>query len=152
MLQVHVWGAISRRGRAGLAIFEGIMDSNFYHSILRDHLLPFVRSSYPDGHRFMQDNDPKHTSRATKAWFEENGVHWWPTPPESPDLNPIENVWHQMKEHIRKKVKPTSKEELINGIRDAWCLLTPELCNRYISHLNKVIPKVIEVDGAASGY
>lgn len=152
MLQVHVWGAISRNGRAGLAIFEGIMDSTFYHSILRDHLVPFLQSSYPDGHRFMQDNDPKHTSRATKAWFEENAVQWWPTPPESPDLNPIENVWHQMKEHIRKKVKPTSKEQLVKGIGDAWGLLTQELCNRYINHLNKVIPKVIEVNGAASGY
>ena len=42
----------------------------------------------------MQDNDPKHTSRRAATFFEEEGVHWWRTPPESPDMNPIENLWH----------------------------------------------------------
>lgn len=151
-LQVHVWGAISRHGASPLAVFEGIMDSNFYQVILNNHLLPFIRNTHPDGHRFQQDNDPKHVSRSTIQWLQDNGVAYWPTPPESPDLNPIENVWHQMKEHIRKHVKPTTKEELIGGIREAWLLITPELCNRYINHLDKVIPKVVEMKGAASGY
>ena len=45
----------------------------------------------------MKDNDPKHTSRVAKAFFAENGVNWWRTPPESPDVNPIENLWHELK-------------------------------------------------------
>ena len=45
----------------------------------------------------MQDNDPKHTSRAAKAFFDQNGVNWWHTPPKSPDANPIENLWHELK-------------------------------------------------------
>ena len=39
------------------------MDAAFYVSILDNALLPFLRSVYSDGHRSMQDNDPKHTSR-----------------------------------------------------------------------------------------
>lgn len=155
MLQVHVWGAISRRGKASLCIFEGIMESTFYQSILRDHLLPFVQAAYPEHHRFQQDNDPKHTSRATKKWMEDNGVNWWQTTPESPDLNPIENVWHQMKEHLRRHVKPMNKAELImliEGLKQAWRNISIEQCNRYINHLYKVMPKVIELEGAASGY
>lgn len=150
--QVHVWGAISRRGASPLAIFEGIMDSTYYQKILQDHLLPFIESTYPDGHRFQQDNDPKHVSRATLAWFDAHGVNYWPTPPESPDCNPIENVWHQMKHYLRKHVKPTTKEELINGIKESWQLLTVPQCNRYIDHLQKVIPAVVEKEGCASGY
>ena len=34
-------------------------------------------------------NDPKHASYLIEDFFEEHGVNWWPTPPESPDLNPI---------------------------------------------------------------
>lgn len=151
-LQVHVWGAISRRGVAPLAIFQGIMDSVFYQRILEEHLLPFVRTVYPDGHRFMQDNDPKHVSRSTRAWMEEHHVNHWPTPPESPDLNPIENMWHQVKEHLRKNVKPTSKDELVNAIDAFWRTIEPELCNRYIGHLKKVLPAVVEKNGQATGY
>ena len=45
----------------------------------------------------MQDNDPKHTSAAAREFFAENSINWWKTPPESPDANPIENLWHELK-------------------------------------------------------
>ena len=37
------------------------------------------------GHRFQQDNDPKHTSRRATTFMEENDINWWKTPPELPD-------------------------------------------------------------------
>ena len=55
------------------------------------------RPEYENSHHFMQDNDPKHTSRVAKAFFDQHGVNWWRTPPESPDANPIENLWHELK-------------------------------------------------------
>ena len=141
------------RGATTLAIFEGRMDSDFYQQILEKCLVPFIRRQYPDGHRFMQDNDPKHTSRSTRAWFEENAINYWPTPPESPDSNPIENLWHQIKEHLRRVVKPNNKDELVHGIQEFWTnQVTPELCTRYIGHLRRVIPEMVEKEGAATGY
>ena len=65
----------------------------------------------------MQDNDPKHTSNLAKQFFARNGINWWWTPPESPDMNRIENLWHELKEYIRSQVKPTTKQELIDGIK-----------------------------------
>jgi len=45
----------------------------------------------------MQDNDHKHTSGLAASFFEGNNVNWWRTAPKSPDLNPLENMWHELK-------------------------------------------------------
>ena len=92
-LKVHVWAGISRHGAMKICIFEGIMLADLYCDILRSHLIPFINEKLPN-HRFMQDNDPKHMSRVARTFFEENEISWWRTPLESPDLNPIENLWH----------------------------------------------------------
>ncbi|KAK3711266.1 hypothetical protein QZH41_007880 [Actinostola sp. cb2023] len=105
----------------------------------------------PD-HRFQQDNDPKHTSKKAQEYYRQSGINWWPTPAESPDLNPIECIWNQLKYHLRRRVKPSNKEELVNGIKDFWATqMTQEQCREYIEHIRiKVIPKVIEVAGQAT--
>ena len=69
-------------------------------TILKDYLVPFIQAEYPSYHQFMQDNDPKHTSRRSWVFFEQHNINWWKTPPESPDANPIENLWHELK--VRK--------------------------------------------------
>ena len=150
--KVHVWAGISKRGRTGICIFEGIMKKEMFVSILEGTLVPFIEAVYPDGHKFMMDNDPKHTSGYAAEWMSENAVNWWKTPAESPDLNPIENIWHELKECIRREVKPKVKEELIQGILRFWGTVDRAKCLKYIGHLRKVIPKVIELEGAATGY
>lgn len=140
------------KGRTGICIFDGIMNAPLYIDILERTLLPFIREAYPDGHRFMQDNDPKHTSRAAAAFMEAEGIRWWKTPAESPDCNPIENLWHELKEFLRREVKPKNKEEMVEGIRRFWNAVDVKKCQKYIRHLRKVIPKVIELEGKATGY
>ena len=151
-VKVHVWAGISKRGATGVAIFDGIMNAPLFLRILDQTLLPFLKSTFPDGHRFQQDNDPKHTSKLAEKWFADNGVNWWKTPAESPDLNPIENLWHELKEYIHRVVKPDTKDELVKGILAFWETVSVEKCRCYISHLRKVIPRVVEVQGEASGY
>ena len=50
----------------------------------------------------------------------DNGFKWWPTPPESPDAKPIEKLWHEMKEYIKREVKHKNKTELMKGIKQFW--------------------------------
>ena len=151
-LKVHIWGGISYRGPTQIVIFTGKLCATKLLKIFDASLLPFVRSVYPEQHRLMQDNDPKHTSRLARTYFECNNVHWWKTPPESPDLNPIENVWGSMKRFLRDYHKPRNQASLLEGIKKFWKTLTPEVCRRYINHIHKVIPKVIEENGGPSGY
>ena len=105
-VKVYVWAGISKRGATTVCVFEGIMDTDFYLDILRRHLVPFIQSNFPSTHRFMQDNDSRHTSRLTKNFFESENINWWRTPAESPDLNPIENLWHELQDYIRLEVTP----------------------------------------------
>ena len=137
-----------------MCIFDGIMGAELYCRILDTTLLPFINQTLPD-HRFMQDNDPKHTSRRARAFFkEENDINWWRTPPESPELNPIENLSHELKFYLESKVKPQNKQELVDGIK-AFCAerVTEEKCDKCIDHvLKKVVPAVVEAKGAATQF
>ena len=152
-VKVHVWAGISMRGATAICIFTGIMDAQFYTTILKEYLLPFIRGKFAGcEHRFMQDNDPKHCSRLARTFFEENNVNWWRTPLESPDLNPIENMWHELKEHLRAKVKPKTQLELVEGIKAFWSTVSRAKCRKYIGHLKRVIPRVIELKGDATGF
>lgn len=152
--KVHVWAGISKKGATQVCIFEGIMAAPLYCEILQQTLIPFIQECFPppSTHRFMQDNDPKHTSRAAQQFFLDSGINWWKTPAESPDMNPIENLWHELKEHIRREIKPTTKQELVDGINHFWETVDIHKCRRYINHLRKVLPKVIELNGEATGY
>ena len=92
-VKVHAWVGISKRGAN--------MNAQMYTSILETYLIPFIHDIYPTGHKFRQDNDPKHTSRHAQQFFCDQSINnWWKTPPESPDANPIENLWHELKVHV----------------------------------------------------
>ena len=134
-LKVHVWGAISRRGASKLAIFEGIMKAQFYADKILLVAKMFVDEKFPDCHRYIQDNDPKHTSKLAKLTYKILGINWYKTPSESPDMNPIENLWHELKTYLRTVIKPKKKAELVNGINKFWNNLDSSRCSRYIDHL-----------------
>ena len=125
------------------------MNASQYIQILDTSLVPtcqcILAVVFPDQHKFMQDNDPKHSSNVAK---ETKQINWWKTLVESPDLNPIENLWHELKQYIHRE----AKQELVDGIKAFWQTVDIEKCKKCINHLKKVFPRVIELNSAASGY
>ena len=133
-------------------MFTGIMEAIHFGKILDASLVPFIAECFPDGHRFQMDNDLKHRSSHIERYFETHHINWWATPPESPNLNPVENVWGSLKQFLHTTHKPKTLGELKEEVLKFWQSLTPEVCRKYIGHLHKVIPQVITVEGNSSGY
>ena len=61
-------------------------------------------------------------------------------------------LWHELKENLRNKTKPRNKDDLVKGIMDFWSTVSVQKCQKYIGHLRKVLPKVIELKGEATGF
>ena len=61
-------------------------------------------------------------------------------------------MWHELKEYLRREVKPSRKEELVAGIKQFLETVDVAKCQKYIRHLRKVLPKIIGCNGKPTGY
>ena len=87
-----MWGCFQGNKLGPLVLCpEGRMNSTKYCSVLQEYFLPFW-DNLDYGSIFMQDGAPPHSSKYTKSWQEEHGISTMDWPPQSPDLNPIENL------------------------------------------------------------
>ncbi len=68
-----------------------------YIKILEGVMLPCAEEEMPWKRVFQQDNDLKHTSKRAASWFQTNKMNVMEWPARSPDLNPIENLWGDIK-------------------------------------------------------
>ena len=103
-----VWGCMGWNGVGVLTEVVGKMDAVQYCEILEGGVAEsFEMLGLKEGERlFQQDNDPKHTSGKANKWFEDNDIEVMFWPAQSPDLNPIEDLWVFVKKQLKKYPTP----------------------------------------------
>ncbi len=101
---VIIWGAMSSAGVGPLCFLKTNATAPDYQDILVHFMLPSADQLFKDADFiFQQDLAPAHTAKSTKSWLNDHGVGVLDWPANSPDLNPIENLWGIVKRKMRNK-------------------------------------------------
>jgi transposase len=101
---------------------------------------------------YMHDNAPSHSAKATTEYLESLGFNnqrlmiW---PPNSPDLNPIENLWSIMKRRVYADGKQyTSKDALWKAIKQAAASIPSSLIRKLTDSVNERLFDIIRLNGS----
>ncbi len=149
---VMVWGAMSSAGVGPLCFLRSKVNTAVYQEVLEHFMLLAADQLYGDADFiFQQDLAPANSAKATSTWFKDHGIPVLNWPANSPDLNPIENLWGIVKRKMRY-ARPNNAEELKATIRATWALITPEQCHRLIDSMPRRIAAVIQAKGAPTKY
>lgn len=156
---IMVWGCMTWFGVGKLGKVQGLLDAKQFIEILDANLVPTLDAaichpSIPSGQLyFQQDNDPKHTSRVAKSWFEGKKIKVLPWPAQSPDLNPIEHLWSHLKRKLAShKTVTRGTHELWDRVSEDWLAISIETCQGLISSMPRRIEAVIKAKGGQTRY
>jgi len=134
--KINVWGGISVKGLTRFVTFSCNMNAELYNEIIAKNLIPYAAANFDNNYILHQDNDPKHTANQTEVLFKINRIKSVRAPAQSPDLNPMEMVWSELKSFVNRKLCK-NYEELQCAIEEFRCSMTQENCQKYIKHLVK---------------
>ena len=117
------------------------MNSDKYIEILDLKLLPLIESAKKkkkDKLIYQQDNASCHTSFKMSEYFSKHQIEVMYWPANSPDLNPIENIWNLLKVRVGK-ICVNTKEELIKVIKESAKKIKIKTINKIIDSMDNRI-------------
>jgi hypothetical protein len=145
-----MWGCVTYSEIGYGCHIEGTMTAKDYCDILGTTFKNTLDYWGLDKDRiiFQQDNDPKHTSKLANEWFVKEHIEVLPWPAQSPDLNPIEHLWHHLKLKLAKyEKKAKGIHELWERCDKEWNSFTTEECRKYIDSMPARVQAVLKEKG-----
>ena len=149
---VMVWGSFGYHGVGELVVLpkNEKMNQNNYLELLCDYLPDSMEKTNTSV--FMQDGAPCHTAKSVKMWLDDCEINYFKDwPGNSPDINPIENMWGLMKRRLQH-VATSSVPALIDAIRKVWDEFPADNLQAYANSLPKRLKEVIKAKGYPVNY
>lgn len=148
---ILIWACFSHQGVGPIFRIENVMTANEYVNILENVMLPYAEEEMPLKWVYQQDNDPKHTSKKAKDWFRRNNINVLSWPPQSPDLNPIENLWIDLKKNVAR-ARPTNLSMLWETVESCWNMIPVEKCQSLVKSMPNRCQAVLNNKGYTTKY
>lgn len=150
--KVNVIGFFTGYGVGEIGIFDDNMNGEKMVQMFSQHLTTTHQHYYPNQQWYLlHDNDKKFHSKVVKEWLFNNGVTCLDFPTYSPDLNPIEHLWADLKRRI-EKYKCTTVEKLKRVIEYEWNATDPDLCEKLVNSMADRCKAVIKNKGYKTKY
>lgn len=152
--KLMIYGCFCTYGQGLLKKIDGNMDAKMYQTILNNITLPSAENLFNNHTNkwiLVQDNDSKHSAASTKEWLNLNGVEVMKWPPQSPDLNPIENLWSHIKQRMKHDSSSTI-DELYLKVDKEWSHVNQNVRTNLIKSMKKRCIEVIKQKGGPISY
>lgn len=152
-IQIHIWGAMGARSLAPLKLVYGNLNAHEYQVQVLHNIETLgtrcvgIRLPW----HFMQDLAPAHKAHTTRHLLDQKGVRVLYWPGNSPDLNPIENVWAYMARKLPKTL-PRNEEELWDRVKAVWMSIPEGFINNLYRSMRRRIRAVIAARGGHTKY
>lgn len=146
------WGCFSWEGLGPIIPLYGSVTGASHAEVLAKYAIPTLKARFPGRSGwFQEDNARPHTAKVAAAVREQHDVRSLPWPAQSPDLNPIENLWHMVKQEVRRR-SPSSLLELESVVKDAWSSIPPEEIQNLVASMPRRVKACIEAKGGHTKY
>lgn len=147
-----LWGCFPAKGTGRLIRIKERMNGAMYRDILGKNLLPSVSALKMErGWGFQHNNDHKHTARPTKEWLRKKHFKVLDWPSQCPDLNPIENLWRELKVCVARR-QPQNMTHLEKICIEEWANIPAAVCANLVKNYRKRLTSVIANRGYFTKY